>query len=64
MDPVVDPGSTSRADVFAGDSASAESVAVSVTENAHLGVRSKLEERGRGGGIDDRYDWHWDRCSG
>jgi len=64
MDPVIDPCSMSGADVFTGDSASAESVAISVTENTHLGVRSKLEERGRGSGIDDGYNWHWDRCGG
>jgi len=61
LDPVIDPGHMSRLDVFIGNDASTESVAISMTENAHLGVRSELEEGGRGDGIDDRHDWSWDR---
>jgi len=62
MNPVIDPGSVSGADVFASDSASAESVAVSTTEDACLGVGSKLEEGGWSGGIDSRHNWSQDGC--
>jgi len=41
-----------------------ELVAVSATEDTHLGAGSKLKKRGRGGGIDDRHDWSRDGCSG
>jgi len=61
MDLVVDPGCMSRLDVFVGDDASMESVAISATEN--LGARSELEEGGRGNGVDDRCNWSQDGCS-
>jgi len=64
MNPVVDPGSTSGADVFAGDGASAESVTVSATEDARLRAGSELEEGGRSGSIDGGRDWSRDGCSG
>jgi len=64
MNLVIDPGSMSGADVFAGDGASTESVAVGVTEDACLGVGSELEEGGRSSGIDGGRDWSRDGCGG
>jgi len=62
MDPVIDPGRMSRLDVFVGNDASAESVAISTTEDTHLGAGSELEEGGQSGGIDGGRDWSRDGC--